>query len=114
MDGEEKYGALKDVFMAGLSNGGSLRAFRNEIYCQVIKQTINNPSEYDTVYLIDFQLFLHPIGTLMTSSLSGRRESTVRAWELLSALCGAFHPAEEFVKYLASYLVSHFDTPGQV
>jgi hypothetical protein len=45
VDGESGWDMLKEVFLAGISNGGSLRAFRNELYCQVIKQTTKNPSK---------------------------------------------------------------------
>lgn len=46
IDGEVEIESLKDVFTAGVSNGGSLRIFRNELYCQVIKQTMHNPSKH--------------------------------------------------------------------
>lgn len=29
----------------------------------------------------------------------------MRSWELLSAFCGVFYPTDDFVPYLASYLM---------
>lgn len=86
VDGEAHFDVLKEVFLAGISNGGSLRAFRNELYCQVIKQTMKNPS----------------------------KDSTMRSWELLSAFCGVFYPTDDFVPYLASYLMQNFVNPTEI
>eukprot|EP01084_Bolivina_argentea_P030708 56853_1 len=52
---------------------------RNEIYCQLIKQTTRNPK--------------------LTSAIKG--------WKLLLICCSFFPPSQEFIAYLSCYLWSH-------
>lgn len=52
---------------------------RDEVYCQVIKQTTNNPSS----------------------------KSALKGWELLGILAGAFAPSKDFEPYLLSHCDQH-------
>jgi len=99
VDGEGNSNSLNDVFLAGLSNGGHLRIFRNEIYCQTIKQASHNPSKYGRLH------FFQPETVFYHESQHTPRESTVRAWELLALFCGFLYPTDEFLKYLAAHIM---------
>jgi MyTH4 domain/WW domain/FERM central domain len=59
---------------------------RDEVYCQIIKQTSNNPSP----------------------------ESTLKGWMLLGVAAGAFAPSKEFEPFLLSYCESHREDGGGI
>lgn len=59
---------------------------RDEVCCQIIKQTTNNPSA----------------------------ESALKGWQLLGVVTGAFAPGKEFEPYLMSYCEAHKDDGGSI
>jgi len=59
---------------------------RDEVYCQIIKQTTANPNA----------------------------ESVMRGWQLFAVASGAFPPSSEFQDYLLSHLADHMDADGMV
>lgn len=59
---------------------------RDEVFCQIIKQTTNNPSP----------------------------ESALKGWMLLGVCTGAFSPSKEFEPYLLSYCEAHKEDAGGV
>jgi hypothetical protein len=59
---------------------------RNELYCQLIKQTTGNP----------------------------RPESTLRGWELVCLCLGCFLPTKNFMNYLLAYINDHKTQPDEV
>jgi len=59
---------------------------RDEVFCQIIKQTTNNPSP----------------------------ESALKGWMLLGVTTGAFSPSKEFEPYLLSYCEAHKEDSGGV
>ena len=73
---KEETGHAEKILKAGSSAPEELR---DEFFCQIIKQTINNPSP----------------------------ESTLKGWMLLGILAGAISPSRDFEKYLLSYCESH-------
>ena len=66
------------IIRAGLQH----EQLRDEIYCQLIKQT----------FVVQFQK-------------PPPREITTRGWELLAFIAGAFLPSEELAKYVAAYVL---------
>jgi hypothetical protein len=73
---KEETGHAEKILKAGATAPEELR---DEFFCQIIKQTINNPSP----------------------------ESTLKGWMLLGILAGAISPSRDFEKYLLSYCESH-------
>jgi MyTH4 domain len=59
---------------------------RDEVYCQIIKQTNNNPSP----------------------------QSARKGWELLGIVAGTFAPSKVFEPYLMSYCDQHRDDPDGI
>ncbi|MES1911702.1 MAG: hypothetical protein MHM6MM_004095 [Cercozoa sp. M6MM] len=59
---------------------------RDEVYCQLCKQTTNNP----------------------------KTQSLHDGWKLMALFSGIFPPSEEFACYLASYLYERSQVPGEV
>jgi len=59
---------------------------RDEVYCQILKQTTNNPSP----------------------------ESTLKGWMLLGIIAGAFAPSKDFEPYLLSHCEAHSADPGGI
>jgi hypothetical protein len=65
---------IQDLVQMGIDNNG----IRDEIYCQLIKQTTNNP----------------------------KKESNLRGWEILVYICGSFSPSGELIPTLYSHIES--------
>lgn len=59
---------------------------RDEVFCQIIKQTTNNPSA----------------------------ESVLKGWQLIGVVAGAFAPGDDFKPYLMSYCDAHREDAGGV
>lgn len=59
---------------------------RDEVYCQLIKQTTNNPNQ----------------------------EALLKGWQLIGLCSGVFPSSEEFYPYLLSYCKKHFDSDSTV
>jgi hypothetical protein len=63
---------IQDIIQMGID----VEPIRDEIYCQLIKQTTKNP----------------------------KPESARLGWEVISLCCGAFLPSEEFQLHLSKYI----------
>jgi myosin-7 len=78
---KEESGHAEKILRTCLNSPEELR---DEVFCQVLKQTINNPSP----------------------------ESTLKGWMLLGVITGAISPSRDFEKYLLSYCQTHTSDPA--
>ncbi|GAM28344.1 hypothetical protein SAMD00019534_115200 [Acytostelium subglobosum LB1] len=75
---EHQFGPVKYVLAKGLAT----EQLRDEIYCQLIKQSTNAPS----------------------------LEARLRVWELIHYTCATFSPSRRLIKYCASYIKNTANT----
>lgn len=69
-----------------VGRGIELPDLRDEIYCQLCKQTNNNP----------------------------KPDTAIRGWEMMALVCSAFPPSKMLIKYVCNYIQSSIPREGKI
>lgn len=67
-----------------VGKGLEIPDIRDEIYCQLCKQTNNNP----------------------------KPDAAIRGWEMMALVCSAFAPSKMLIKYICNYIQSSIPREG--